>query len=46
MDFKIEREVAFRFAKSEEEADSIPIDEDDDTKSSSAATKLNLARLD
>ena len=32
MDFKIEREVAFRFAKSEEEADSIPIDEDDDTE--------------
>ena len=43
MDFKIEREVAFRFAKSEEEADSIPIDEDDDTEVIVGSDKLNLA---
>ena len=43
MDFKIEREVAFRFAKSEEEADSIPIDEDDDTEVIVGSDKLNVA---
>ena len=43
MDFKIEREVAFRFAKSEEEADSIPIDEDDDTEVIVGSDKLNIA---
>lgn len=43
MDFKIEREVAFRFAKSEEEADSVPIDEDDDTEVIVGSDKLNIA---
>ena len=43
MDFKIEREVAFRFAKSEEEADSIPIDEDDDTEVIAGSDKPNPA---
>ena len=32
VDVPIDREVVFRFAKSEEEADTIPIEEDDDTE--------------
>lgn len=42
VDVKIDREVVFRFAKNEEEADSIPIEEDDDTEVVVGSEKLNL----
>lgn len=42
MDFKIENEVTFRFAKSEEEADAIPIEEDEDVEVIVGSEKLNL----
>lgn len=38
----IDREVVFRFAKDEEEADTIPIEEDDDTEVVVGSEKLNL----
>lgn len=42
MSFDLEREVVFRFVKDEEEADSIPIEEDDDTEVVVGSQKLNL----
>lgn len=42
MTFSLEREVVFRFARSEAEADSIPIEEDDDVEIVVGSTKLNL----
>lgn len=42
MELPIESEVVFRFAKSEAEADSIPIEEDDDTEVIVGSHKLNL----
>uniref|UniRef100_UPI00402AC4C5 YceD family protein n=1 Tax=Turicimonas muris TaxID=1796652 RepID=UPI00402AC4C5 len=42
VDVPIDREVVFRFAKSEEEADTIPIEEDDDTEVVVGSEKLNV----
>lgn len=42
VDVKIERNVIFRFAKNEEEADAIPIEEDDDTEVIVGSEKLNI----
>lgn len=42
MTFELEREVTFRFVRNEEEADSLPIEEDDDTEVIVGSNKLNL----
>ena len=42
MDYKIEKEVVFRFARNEEEADAIPIDEDEDVEVIVGSEKLNI----
>lgn len=42
MEFPIESDVLFRFARDEKEADSIPIDDEDDTEVVVGSEKLNL----
>lgn len=42
MDFKIEKEVVFRFARDEAEADAIPIEEDEDVEVIVGSEKLNI----
>ena len=42
MSFEMNREVVFRFAKSESEANQIPIEEDDDIEIVVGSTKMNL----
>ncbi len=42
MEFPIESDVLFRFARDEKEADSIPIDDEDDTEVIVGSEKLNL----
>lgn len=42
MDYELDREVVFRFAKSEEEADAMPIEEDDEVEVIVGSDKLNI----
>lgn len=42
LDYKIEKEVVFRFARTEEEADAIPIEEDEDVEVIVGSEKLNI----